>query len=85
MVKGFDIGKRNLTLLMNKIADDVAKRIKENINVAQPLFNAKVERRSGNDTSVAAVIKGQAEISKDKNFDVDKVVQNAIKNTLGDL
>lgn len=84
MVKGFDIGKRNLTLLMNKIADDVSKRIKENINVAQPLFNIKVERRSGDDVSVSAVIKGQAEISKDKNFNVDKVVQNAIKNTLGD-
>ena len=84
MVKGFDVGKRNLTLLMNQIADDVAKRIKENINVAQPLFNAKVERRSGDDVSVSAVIKGQAEISKDKNFDVDKVVQNAIKNALGD-
>ena len=84
MVKGFDISKRNLTLLMNQIGDDVTKKIKDDINIAQPLFKAKVERIEGDETSVKAVIRGKAEVPKEKNLDVDAIVQRAIRNTLGD-
>lgn len=76
--------RRNLTLLMNKIAKDISKDIAKRINSSEPAFAAKAEKRDSDEMSVNVVIKGQAELDKGKDQLVDEIIDNAIKNTLSD-
>jgi len=84
MIKGNDNMRRNLTLLMNKIAKDISKDIAKRINSSEPAFAAKAEKRDSDEMSVNVVIKGQAELDKGKDQLVDEIIDNAIKNTLSD-
>ncbi len=84
MVKGLNDVRRNMTLLMNSIANDMAKKIADRINSGEPSLTAKAQRRNGDETTVNAVIKGSAELPKEKESRTDEIVNNAIKNTLGD-
>lgn len=84
MVKGNDAMRRNMTLLMNKIANDIASDIASKINSAEPAFQAKAERRDGDEISVRAVVKGRAELSDTKDSKIDQIINNAIKNTVGE-
>lgn len=84
MVKGNDNMRRNLTLLMNKIAKDISKDIAKRINSSEPAFAAKAEKRDSDEMSVNVVIKGQAELPDTKNSKVEQIISSAIQNTLGD-